>query len=375
MKRNDDLFRKLNKQKPLIKSKEIQPLSSQDFSPKRSDTFDSLEERPERSRQQQPEKDYRTYNERKPAGRRETVSESKKSFEEPVRAPREEKGPQIFSGSGRTEEKPKASSGLDLFNDNVSTRPEQRVSSYEDMPDAEEVIINSAEGKKAVQFRHEQKFYINYRDYTMLRGMLKALMQRDRFAGEDGSYFVRSLYFDDIYDSSLMEKIAGSDYRRKYRIRAYNYKEDNIRFEKKFKYGQYIAKTSIKLSKDEYYSIMAGDFNFLLNRKEELASELYLEMRNNLLRPRVLVDYDREAYIFPIEECRITFDKDIRGGLFVSDIFDRHAPTMPMLESGIMVLEVKFYKFLPEFIKKIVNNLNAADRCAISKYVICRKYE
>ena len=98
-------------------------------------------------------------------------------------------------------------------------------------------------------------------------------------------------------------------------------------------------------------------------------------MKNNLLRPRVIVDYRREAYVSPFENVRITFDKDLKAGLWLTDIFNPHAPTMPVLEPGTMVLEVKFNRYLPVFIKTVLNNVNAAQRSAVSKYVLCRKYE
>jgi hypothetical protein len=210
---------------------------------------------------------------------------------------------------------------------------------------------------------------------VMLRGSLKALMSPDPYAGDENSYHVRSLYFDDINDTALREKIAGNDNRRKYRIRIYNFQDDTIKFEKKYKTGQYIGKKSINLTHDEYDGIIAGEYDFLKDRNEELAKELYLEMKSGLLRPRVIVDYMREAYISPFENCRITFDKDLKASIMLKDIFDKNAPVMPMYEPGLMVLEVKFDKFLPVTVKRILNTVNAADRSAISKYIICRRFD
>jgi hypothetical protein len=226
-----------------------------------------------------------------------------------------------------------------------------------------------------MSLRHELKYYINYRDYILLRSALKALTAPDPNADENNSYHVRSLYFDDIHETALREKLAGNESRYKYRIRIYNFQDKPIKFEKKYKVGQYVGKDSIDLTREEYEGIIAGEFDFLRDRDEELAKELYLEMKTFMLRPRVIVDYMREAYVSPYENCRITFDKDLKAGLTLNDIFDPHAPVMPMYETGLMVLEVKFNRYLPEFIKRVLNNINAADRCAISKYVICRKYD
>ena len=224
-------------------------------------------------------------------------------------------------------------------------------------------------------FRHELKYYINYTDYILLRNTLKVLAQLDKYAGESGEYSIRSLYFDDVYESALMEKLGGSDFRKKFRVRIYNFSDDVIKFEKKIKQGQFVTKKSIGLSRDEYDRILAGEYEFLLRRKEPLASELFLELKNNRLRPRVIVDYVREAYVYPFENIRITFDKDLRSGMWLSDIFDPKAPTMPMYEEGMMVLEVKFEKSLPAHIRGVLGNIQSPQRSAISKYVICRKFE
>ena len=121
---------------------------------------------------------------------------------------------------------------------------------------------------------------------------------------------------------------------------------------------------------------MAGQYAFLLRRKEPLAPELYLELTNSRLRPRVIVDYIREAYVYPFENIRITFDIDLRSGMWLSpDIFNTSLPTIPMYDEGMMVLEVKFEKSLPAHILGVLNNIRTAQRSAISKYVICRKFE
>ena len=240
---------------------------------------------------------------------------------------------------------------------------------------AQRAMQSEAAGRDGLAYRHELKYYINYADYVVLRSAISALMMPDENAGSDNSYHIRSLYFDDMNDSALREKIAGSDTRSKYRIRIYNYSDGQIKFEKKIKKGQYIAKQSIGLGRDEYEAIMAGSFEFLLSRSEPLARDIYMRLKNDLLRPRVLVDYMREAYVYPIENVRVTFDKDLKSSRVVRDIFNTAAPVMPMVEPGLMVLEVKFNRFLPESIKCVLNSVGAVRRSAISKYVICRKFD
>ena len=80
--------------------------------------------------------------------------------------------------------------------------------------------------------RHELKYIINKSDYFVLKSRLSALFQRDRHATAHGEYRVRSLYFDDPYDSALLDKINGVDYREKFRIRVYDEDYSFIRLEK-----------------------------------------------------------------------------------------------------------------------------------------------
>ena len=102
--------------------------------------------------------------------------------------------------------------------------------------------------------------------------------------------------------------------------------------------------------------------------------DLYAEMRLRLLRARVIVDYDREAYVHPAENVRITFDKHVRTGLVSTSLFDPGLPTVRAITDGREVLEVKFDRYMPDFVSALLHGL-PAERSAISKYVLCRRFE
>ena len=230
-------------------------------------------------------------------------------------------------------------------------------------------------GEGPLSFRHELKFYLNRFDYAAMRNSLAALLRPDPNAGRKGEYCIRSLYFDDKENSALEEKLGGSDRRKKYRIRIYNFDDSFIRLEKKIKVGQYIAKRAMTLSRQEYEAILAGRPEFLLRRKEKLAKEFFLEIRDNGMHPTVIVDYIREPYIYPVDNVRITFDRELKTTAWIGDIFDPLLPTLPMYEPGLMVLEVKFDKFLPVHIRRVLCTLRGPQRSSSSKYVLCRKYD
>ena len=101
---------------------------------------------------------------------------------------------------------------------------------------------------------------------------------------------------------------------------------------------------------------------------------MFAEFATRPLRPCVIVDYMREAYTFPFQDVRVTFDKDVRTGYRNTDLFNARIPTYPVIEDYNMVLEVKFNRYLPTYIRSLLQ-LDAHARSAISKYCLCRKFE
>lgn len=224
-------------------------------------------------------------------------------------------------------------------------------------------------------YRHELKYYITEGDYALLSRKLSLTMEQDAFAKKNGGeYFIRSLYFDDRDDSAFREKLSGIDERDKFRIRIYDMRDDVIKLECKHKSNGYIKKQSIGLSRREYEKLMSGDRLFLLNRPEPFARRMYLEFAQRALKPAVIVDYTREAFVFPMEDVRVTFDKNVRTGLRSVDMFNAGIPTYPVIDDYGMVLEIKFNRFLPTYIRSLLQ-LEASQRSAISKYVLCRRFE
>lgn len=225
-------------------------------------------------------------------------------------------------------------------------------------------------------FRHELKYFLSPVQYQVLSRLLQAVLSPDPNGDENHEYHIRSLYFDDVFDSALYDKVNGVRDRNKYRIRIYNFSDRNIRFECKSKVENYIAKRSISISRELCEQMIAGDPAGLENTSSGLLRDVYREMRLNLLKPVVIVDYVREAYIHPAEDVRITFDKQLRSGLASSDLFNPKLPTVPPLDADPVILEVKFNRFLPAHIGQLLEQgAGWATRSAVSKYCICRQWE
>lgn len=219
--------------------------------------------------------------------------------------------------------------------------------------------------------RHEYKHQINYEDYLVIRSRLLELARRDEHAGENGKYVIHSLYFDNLSDRALREKIDGVDRREKFRIRYYNEDTDFIRLEKKGKIRGLCDKSSAPLARREAIQICEGDIAFLLSSGNPLLQELYAKMSYQLLRPKVIVDYEREPYVYGPGNVRVTFDSRIRTGLYHNRLFDGPLLTAPTTDSIIM--EVKYDAFLPEIMEKAVR-VPCRQASSFSKYAVCRMY-
>lgn len=223
-----------------------------------------------------------------------------------------------------------------------------------------------------MQFRHEYKHYINYSDYISLKHRLDAVMKIDDHASDNNQYHIRSLYFDNYYDKALREKIDGINIREKFRIRMYNFSDDFIRLEKKSKYNSLCNKRSTIISKEQVQDIINGKYDFLSYSEDGLMVELYSKMKGQLLKPKTIVDYIREPYVFAPGNVRVTIDRNIKTSNGNINMLDKNIPMIDSSENQ-MILEVKYDNFLPEIIRCAVN-LDGRRATAFSKYGVSRIY-
>lgn len=221
--------------------------------------------------------------------------------------------------------------------------------------------------------RHEYKHIINYGDYLLLTNKLKFLVKKDTNSSPDGHYAIRSIYFDNNNDIALEEKIIGISNRTKYRIRFYNNDTSFIKLEKKVKTRNLCIKKSCIITKEQCDTIMSGHIEFLKTANKELFNELYTAMTIDGIYPKAIVDYDRVAYTFPIGNVRITFDSNIRSGMFSKDVFNKDLPTLIVQDKNLIVLEVKYDEFIPDFLVDILQ-LGERSKTSVSKYALARTF-
>lgn len=228
--------------------------------------------------------------------------------------------------------------------------------------------------RESLPERHERKYYIGKVDMKLLGGRLGQFMRADSHADENGEYFIRSLYFDDIFNSAYYDKVDGVMGRDKYRIRIYNMSDDVIYLERKRKVGDLIQKSSCRITRKLADKLIEGNPAPLLKSDNPLLLDMYREMRTKLLRPKVLVDYTREVFVFPVENVRITFDKNISTCPGSIDLFNPNLLEVGVIDDGREVLEVKYDRYLPDFISDMLA-ATPSELSAISKYVLCRRFE
>lgn len=222
--------------------------------------------------------------------------------------------------------------------------------------------------------RHELKYFIAPAELADLRTRLRPSLRLDSHCVGGRPYAIRSLYFDDVDNSAFFDKLDGVQNRDKYRIRIYNRSDAVIFLERKRKLGDLIQKSSVPITRRLCEQIISGDPRGLYRADNPLLKDLFVQMRTRLLRPVVIVDYEREAYVSPVEDVRVTFDTKLRTGLSSLDLFNPRLPTVCPHDRRVEILEVKFNDYLPESVRDLLRGTRA-ERSAISKYILCRRYE
>lgn len=224
---------------------------------------------------------------------------------------------------------------------------------------------------KITEYRHEWKHEITFIDMLAIRQRMRVVAKTDAHAVA-GRYEIRSLYFDNLSDKALREKLDGVNRREKFRIRYYNGDTSMIHLEKKSKINGLGTKASARLSTEEAQAIVDGDYDWMMESGRPLIEELYSKMRSQGLRPRTIVDYTREPFIYGPGNVRITLDYNIRTGLEAINFLDANCVTIPVPDSPI-ILEVKWDEYLPAIIRDAVQ-LEGRRTAAFSKYAACRMY-
>lgn len=165
----------------------------------------------------------------------------------------------------------------------------------------------------------------------------------------------------------MRQKEDGLDVRKQYRIRSYKSGQDEMfRLEIKHRVKDRIRKESCRLSRDEVQRILRNEPVLeqysperpVLNRFE---SERYMRM----LSPVIIVEYDRIPYVYSDGNVRVTMDRNICGSVQTEMFMETKMASIPILETGYHLLEIKYDEYLPDVIVNFLDNqlssLNGGD--------------
>ncbi len=222
-----------------------------------------------------------------------------------------------------------------------------------------------------MDFRHEWKHEINLCDLITVRQRLRAVAEIDPHAA-GGKYEIRSLYFDNIRDKALREKLEGLSRREKFRIRSYNGDTSHIQLEKKMKRDGLGRKRKARLTAEETQALVSGRYDWMQKSREPLVIELYSKMMSQGLRPKTIVEYTREPFMFGPGNVRVTLDYGLRTGILCTDFLNPDCVTVPA-GKPVVIMEVKWDAFLPDIIRDAIQ-IPGRRTAAFSKYAACRIY-
>ena len=224
-----------------------------------------------------------------------------------------------------------------------------------------------------MDYRNELKYVVTEAELALLENRIRNLIRPDSHAGADGTYQIRSLYFDDFEDTCYQENEMGTDPREKFRIRIYNGCADRISLELKKKQHSMTQKLSCLLTEAQCRELMAGRPLPLDPSYPPVLQKLNLLMRTRLMRPKVIVEYDRTPFVEKLGNTRVTLDRNIRSCGAAGRFLDQEVPGRPVMPTGKQILEVKYDEFLPDHLYR---NLQLArlKQTAFSKYYLCRRF-
>ncbi len=227
---------------------------------------------------------------------------------------------------------------------------------------------------KPISYRSEHKTIISVLDGNVIEHRLKKLLPYDQYSSSNGKYTVSSLYFDSIGNRALQEKIDGVAVREKFRIRYYNRDTSFIRLEKKIKNFQRTSKFQATVSLDFVQRILNDDCYSEIPNNSDLVREFLIKKKIYMLHPVSCVHYERTAYHYAVNDVRITLDRNIHSqSSFFGRTLQSFKSSLPIINHGSMILEVKYNHFLPSFIQNLLLIPNMV-LTAASKYAASRIY-
>ena len=224
-----------------------------------------------------------------------------------------------------------------------------------------------------VKYRHELKYLCSARELEILRCRLSAVMRLDSHTDASGMYHIRSIYFDDLHNSSFTENEDGVSPREKWRIRAYNCSNASISLECKRKENGMIQKKACRLTMEQFQKLLSSEFVEPCGKNPPLLNRFTYLQQTRKIMPKVIVGYDRRPFVCHTGNVRVTFDTNIFSSPDIDSFFEKNIRCRPILRVGQHLLEVKYDEYIPDHIYRTIQ-MTDMQLTTFSKYYLCRKY-
>ena len=210
--------------------------------------------------------------------------------------------------------------------------------------------------------RFEFKYIVSGELLARIERELALRMERDRHSGEDGSYFIRSIYFDTDSFAWHAEKKAGLFKRYKYRLRTYRdgqHYSDPIFLELKGRSDVLVYKHRQVLDSRNLEALLSAGMGTLCTAIAESDSENRVGQRfvfdvfRMRLSPSVVVDYNRTAFENHANpDFRATLDRLVFAYRAGSNGLPEGHPFQ--ITPDFTVLEIKFRYHLPAWFHRLI---------------------
>lgn len=226
---------------------------------------------------------------------------------------------------------------------------------------------------KKYKYRNEIKYLATEEQIEILRYRVQEILDLDSHTKDNGIYTIRSLYFDDYFNSCMKANENGTDPREKFRMRIYNGMDKNIKLELKGKRNGKTYKESCPLTKEQCISLMHNSIPKEYEQFPQLLQKLILKMKVTLMEPKIIIEYQRMPYIYELGNVRITFDMNVSSSNKVTSFLEKDIQCRPIMKPGYHIVEVKYDEFIPDYIYKALQ-IEGLQYTAFSKYYYGRLY-
>lgn len=228
-------------------------------------------------------------------------------------------------------------------------------------------------GRERDLFRYEKKYFISQIQEEIFRTKIASVCNIDPYAGSAGQYRIRSLYFDDHTDSAYRSNETGTEPRSKWRIRTYDHNTQMIRLEQKIKVGGKIHKDSTEISEQLCLDLLHNVDHVKYPTDNKVLNRFLTDCFTKRLHPEIIIEYDREPYVYDDGDVRITFDREVSFSDQVYRFFEKNIFLYPIFGLGKLLLEVKYTEFLPGILHSLLDE-GDLQQTAFSKYYLARKW-